>query len=156
MSKSVGTDQLALLSPELFKLVSNVVQMEQQLEHMTVSDIKNWFKAIRNSRDQTGPLFYLDETLKPKPVSPTWLKTGNGIFQALPVNMGRHWLKTALLTSGVASELVNWQMGHWQEGQSPLYEYSTMSMMQCAEEMAPIIEQLMKEQGWLAWTSDLT
>ncbi|WP_372627677.1 hypothetical protein [Arsukibacterium sp.] len=148
-------DLLTLFSPQLYQQVRDVLAMEQQLECMTKGQIEKWFKAIRNARDQIGPLFFLDEALNARPVSPTWLKTGNGVFQALPVNMGRHWLKTALLTSGVPTELVNFQMGHWQEGQSPLFEYSDISIMDCVAELAPQIDQLMTEQGWHACQSAL-
>lgn len=146
---------LALLSSKLFQQVREVLEMEQQLERMTKKQVEGWFKKIRNSKDLIGPLFYLDETLKARPVDPAWLKAGCGQFKALPVNMGRHWLKTALVTSGVSSELVNFQMGHWQEGQSPLFEHSSMSIMDSVAELAPQIEQLMAQQGWRACQSAL-
>lgn len=139
---------LALASPKLFQQIRNVLEMEQKLEYMTNMKIEKWFKSIRNARDNIGPLFYIDDALQAQPVTPAWLKTGNGSFNSLPVNMGRHWLKTSLVTSGVATELVNFQMGHWQEGQSPLFEYSSISVIDCIAELASQIEQLMAMQGW--------
>ncbi len=146
---------ITILAPELFQQIRKILDAEYKLQRMTAEQITQWFISLRNSREEIGPLFYLDQKLKAKPVSPGWLTSDNGSFDAVPANMGRHWLKTALLSTGVPSELVNWQMGHWQEGQSPLFENSAMSMTESVAELAPLIEQLMTEQGWQAWKSDL-
>lgn len=145
---------LTTLAPNLYHKIRNIFDAEQQLKLMTPAQLKAWFLDLRNARNLYGPFFYLDDELNANPVSPKWLKSDNGSFNSVPVNMGRHWLKTTLLTAGVSSELVNFQLGHWQEGQSPLFENSSMSMMESASVLWPIIDQKMINQGWCAWKSD--
>ncbi|GAB2930495.1 hypothetical protein [Rheinheimera gaetbuli] len=146
---------LSIFEPSLYYQIESVIDVNAHLKHINQSLLKKWFSNIRNSRTQIGPLFYLEQDLTARPVSPTWLQSGNGSFAKLPVNMGRHWLKSALLSTDTPPELINWQMGHWHEGQSPLFEFSSMNMTDCVSLLAPKIELLMQEQGWKAWKSDL-
>jgi hypothetical protein len=146
---------LALFEPALYKKVHQILGYEKQLGTMNAESTKQWFLAMRNAKDATGPLFHIDTELVVQAVSPAWLKRNSTERGNVPANMGRHWLKTALITAGVDSELINFQLGHWNEGQSPLFEYSSMSTHNCTQALAPQIEQLMTEQGWLAWKSEL-
>ncbi|WP_134055693.1 hypothetical protein [Rheinheimera aquimaris] len=146
---------LALFAPALYKTVNQILGYEKQLRTMNAESTKQWFLAMRNAKDATGPLFHINTELVARAVSPAWLKHNSTEQGTVPANMGRHWLKTALITAGVDSELINFQLGHWNEGQSPLFEYSSISINECVRELAPQIEQLMAEQGWLAWKSDL-
>lgn len=146
---------LAVLSPELYRQIKHVLNFESKLMTMSAAKAKKWFLSIRNQTNELGPLFYLDENLNAKTVKPAWLKSGNGDFAELPVNLGRHWLKSALVIAAVPNEIINCQMGHWQEGQSPLFQYSTINMTECVEYLAPIIDELMADQGWQACKSAL-
>ncbi|CAM3948397.1 hypothetical protein [Rheinheimera salexigens] len=148
-------DLLSLFDPDLTMQISNVINNEKILAEKNESQIIDWFVDNRNSRQQHGPLFYIDKAMNLKPVSPSWLVNSAEEGITGPANMGRHWLKTTLLTSGLPPEPINLQMGHWQEGQSPLYLSSTYVFADSSNQMASVISGLLISQGWQACKSDL-
>ncbi len=66
----------------------------------------------------------------------------------LPINVGRHYLRTRLREAGCDAECVNAYLGHWQYGQEPFGTYSTLAPVEMMAEMAPYLESLRREAGW--------
>ncbi|MDD1796398.1 hypothetical protein LRP50_25095 [Enterovibrio sp. ZSDZ42] len=128
----------------------------------TTSDDSNiyqaeeWFKKHKNTRTDPGPLFYIDlkgDRAMPKVLSPTWLMSH--IPPDFKVNMGRHIMRTYLINKRCRAELINFQMGHWLAGQAFLSQQSAFDLSMVKIELVPVLDQMLKEQGWRALSSHL-
>ena len=65
-------------------------------------------------------------------------------------------MKSRLLMRRVDPELIDWQMGHWMTGQAPLAYYSALSHVEVSRLLAPILDEMLQEVGWLALPSLIT
>jgi integrase len=66
------------------------------------------------------------------------------------LNAGRHYLKYRLIQRGCSPELVEAQLGHWENGQEPWGLYSNLDLLDFAGQMAGHLPKIMEEDGWQA------
>jgi hypothetical protein len=119
-----------------------------------VIDNQQWYRDIKNSRKNLGPLFYLTRGkagLRANIVNPSLL---NGrVINTSPINAGWHFVRSELLRRGVSSELINFQMGHWSVGQAPLGDYSCFEFGEAIGELLPELSDILEECQWKAIVS---
>ncbi|MGE4533198.1 hypothetical protein [Halomonas sp.] len=92
-------------------------------------------------------LFFVSESWQMVKLSPENLRRQVPLF-SLPINAGRHYLRSRLRAAGCRGELVNAFMGHAQHGQEPFAAFSTISPVSMFAELAPVMEKLRREAGW--------
>lgn len=92
-------------------------------------------------------LFFVSESWQMVKISPKNLRRQVPLF-SLPINAGRHYLRSRLRAEGCRGELVNAFMGHAQHGQEPFAALSTLSPVSMFAELAPVMEKLRREAGW--------
>ncbi|MHA7925410.1 MAG: site-specific integrase [Marinobacter sp.] len=66
----------------------------------------------------------------------------------LPLNVNRHYMRSELRHRGVHGELVDAWMGHWLDGQEPMGRYSTLSPIEFAAQLEPVLSEILEEMGW--------
>lgn len=93
---------------------------------------------------------FLNQSGTPQEVTPSRLEEHLQWRDTPPLNINRHYLHTQLKERGLASEVVDAFMGHWDAGQAPWDNYSTFCPREYCALIAPAIEKLMKAQGWKA------
>lgn len=96
------------------------------------------------------PFMFLNQSGTPQEVTPSRLEEHLQWRDTPPLNINRHYLHTQLKERGLASEVVDAFMGHWDAGQAPWDNYSTFCPREYCALIAPVIEKLMKAQGWKA------
>jgi len=131
------------------------VIVEKTLQNQAPRDVKKWFKTIKNSREQLGPLFVFSTDMKCKNISPKILSDSLPSILQLPSNTGRHWLKTLLMEESMSPELINWQMGHWDAGQAPLDPQSSFNVVSASQCIGRVIHSNLVKAGWSACKSEL-
>ena len=87
-----------------------------------------------------GQLLPLDLTALKSLMRPEW--------QVLPMNWGRHWMRTHAVEQGVSPELVSIQMGHLEAVGYPFSGASPTVPRQYVEVIAPGWDELARAQGW--------
>ncbi|MGU5726872.1 hypothetical protein [Aeromonas caviae] len=65
-------------------------------------------------------------------------------------------MKSQLIKRQVEPELIDWQMGHWMTGQTPLGYYSALSHVEASRYLAPILDEMLSEVGWQAIPSSIS
>lgn len=92
------------------------------------------------------PCFFLDPAGRPVEVRPKTLEPVMREFLDYPANMHRRFLRTEMLASQCAPEVVDYWMGHWYLGEEPWGPYSTLSFAQVRraleQHLLPILEDL--------------
>lgn len=92
------------------------------------------------------PCFFLDSAGRSVEVRPKTLESVMGEFLDYPSNMHRRFLRTEMLASQCAPEVVDYWMGHWHLGEEPWGPYSSLSFAQVrralAQHLLPILEDL--------------
>ena len=142
--------------PELGNELDGMLQLEARAVTLEPSEAANWYKRVKNSRQLLGPLFHfrkIHNQWTAVNLSPAVLVAEQPAGIRLPANAGRHWLKTRLLAERVDPELIDWQMGHWMTGQAPMGYYSIFNHVENRERLAPTLDRLLQEVGWLALNS---
>jgi hypothetical protein len=66
----------------------------------------------------------------------------------VPVNANRSYLRNRLREFDCPGEMVNYFLGHWENGEEPFGPYSSLSPQAYKKTFAPLLEQIMKEDGW--------
>ena len=69
---------------------------------------------------------------------------------AMPLNCGRHYLKYRLLNAGCSPEIVEAQMGHWENGQEPWGRFSNLDPLEFAGQVASFLPKILQNDGWQA------
>lgn len=69
-------------------------------------------------------------------------------WQVLPMNWGRHWMRTHAVEQGMRPELVSMQLGHLEAAGYPFSGASPTEPCHFIEELAPGWEALSRAQGW--------
>lgn len=149
---------IRVLEPKLCQSIDGYLDATSKTLGLDYKESCQWFKLIRNSRINHGPLFIFQRQrsgIVTRGISPTELVLRLHAEHDIPANAGRHWLKSSLLYNKVNSELVNFQMGHWQSGEVPLADYSALNYIDAVNELLPILDKLFKEVGWQTLKSDL-
>ncbi|KEF30166.1 hypothetical protein D777_03342 [Marinobacter nitratireducens] len=85
---------------------------------------------------------------KPIAVTPDQIDEHLSSFSSLPLNVGRHLLRSELLHRRVPALLVDTLMGHWVAGREPMGRFSTLSPVEYKEILVPVLEEIQVELGW--------
>lgn len=101
---------------------------------------------LKPDETKFGFLFYLDDDENPLRATPDQMK--KYAIHNLPNNIYRHFLRTELQHKGVPSELTSYFLGHWELGEEPFQKFSTLSPIEFAVEITPVIQELQIEIGW--------
>jgi integrase len=104
-------------------------------------------EILSTPRPDAALLFFISEQWHITQLSPENLRAEVPEF-TLPINLGRHYLRTHLRKLGCQAEYVNAFLGHWQHGQDPFGEFSTLSPAALLKAMRPYFDQLQSEAGW--------
>ena len=94
-------------------------------------------------RDEFAPV----ELLTPK-VSKQILQRYHNY--SMPLNCGRHYLKYRLLDAGCSPEIIEAQLGHWENGQEPWGRFSNLDPLDFAGQMASFLPKILRNDGWQA------
>jgi|GEM_PF-1857411 len=68
----------------------------------------------------------------------------------LPLNTGRHWLRSRLVQENLPGEMIEFFMGHWQRGAEPWGRYSTLPPRTMIDTLRPVLDRLVREAGFRA------
>jgi len=85
---------------------------------------------------------------KPLPVTPNRIEDHLSPFSRLPLNVGRHLLRSELIHRKVPVALVDALMGHWVAGREPMGRFSTLSPIEYKKILVPVLEEIQTELGW--------
>ncbi|MDD4864228.1 MAG: hypothetical protein PHE38_09470 [Alishewanella agri] len=141
---------LALIQPELSEHINQAFNKLQTSFLNTMTQNHSLIGQIKNNDRLPGPLFHLSLRLNHiqfHAITPKWLKSQ--LFQFdYPINFGRHILRTHLLKQSAPPELINFQMGHWSTGEAALGDYSSFEISEAIALLRPVINIMLKDQGW--------
>jgi len=85
---------------------------------------------------------------RPIIVTPDEIKGRLSQISRLPLNVGRHLLRSELLHRRVPASLVDAFMGHWVAGREPMGRFSTLSPVKYREILVPVLEEIQTRIGW--------
>lgn len=85
---------------------------------------------------------------KPTAVTPDGIEGHLSPFSRLPLNVGRHLLRSELIHRKVPVALVDALMGHWVAGREPMGRFSTLSPIEYKRVLVPVLEEIQTELGW--------
>ena len=71
----------------------------------------------------------------------------NAIFP-VPCNVNRSYLRNRLRELGCPGEIVNYFLGHWENGEEPFGPYATLSPLDYRDQIAPLLETILNDDGW--------
>ncbi len=107
----------------------------------------NW--SIQKKQGNELPLFFfLKDFHKTKPVRPVSVHEMMEWITDIPLNANRHYLRTHLREQGVSGEFVDSFMGHWEYGQEPFGQYSSLSPLTYIGSIKEPLEKLLDDAGW--------
>lgn len=66
----------------------------------------------------------------------------------VPCNVNRSYLRNRLREMGGSGEIVNYFLGHWENGEEPFGVYASLSPIDYRNEIAPRLNTLLAEDGW--------
>ena len=113
--------------------------------HPTIA--ANLDDVLGSKKPENPLLFLLSETFQWVSVTPAKLRALTPEFP-LPVNINRHYLRSILRDKDCPAEYVDAFMGHWQRGQEPFGQFSTLSPEEVFSAIAPVFDELRREAGW--------
>ncbi len=85
---------------------------------------------------------------KPIAVTPDQIDEHLSSFSSLPLNIGRHLLRSELIHRRVPVALVDALLGHWVAGREPMGRFSTLSPIEYKKILVPVLEEIQTELGW--------
>jgi hypothetical protein len=153
-NESFSNSRVVWLLPQLRE------QLKQYVLHLEVLQTKaaeysSLFEHIEEVLSHPHPnaslLFFLGERGQVRKLSPENLRDQFPEF-SLPINLGRHYLRSSLRALGCPGEYVNAFLGHWQKGQEPFGRFSTITPLELFRHMASPLEKLRREGGWTVQT----
>jgi hypothetical protein len=148
--KNVGkgyTARLAWIPADVAK------QIEYYANHLSAVRGEILFRygnaSIKHRELLDGRCFFLDCEMLPVEVRAKSLGDLMHDFLRFPVNIHRRFVSAELLDRGVASEVVDWWMGHWHLGEEPWGRYSGLSFAEYRAQLQPLAD-LLRELGFRA------
>jgi hypothetical protein len=141
------------LAPVVLKQIRYYRQHMQVIYSKLGVDSPPIFDLVKN-RDYEGlplNLFWMGGDLEPvqllgPEVVKERLKKDYGYH--IPQYSGRHYLKYRLLQRGCSPEIIEAQLGHWENGQEPWGRFSNLDPLDFIEEMSAHLPKIMEEDGW--------
>jgi integrase len=138
--------RLVVLPPTVCKQIQMYLDHLQGLAERYPKFKKHVAKVLRGQ----APLLFgwsEDDT----PVTLTYTEWKSGLpecWSVLPLNWGRHWMRTRAIEEGIRPELVNMQLGHLEAVGYPFSGASPTEPEAFVSELAPAWERLVRLQGW--------
>lgn len=74
----------------------------------------------------------------------------NGHKYDLPVNAHRHYFKNELLKSGCSIDVLEGQLGHWEQGQEPWNRFSNFHPREFVRQLDLHLTPILERDGWKA------
>lgn len=139
----------SLESPPLSRLFKNLVQEGRPLNLFIFQNEnvnKDKQSSAENAAPHKTPKIVLEE-LKPANIE-VRLREYHKYF--LPANANRHYLKNELLNSGCPGDVVEAQMGHWDQGQEPWIRFSNLHPREFVRQLKKHLAPILKRDGWVA------
>jgi len=121
---------LALRSPALFKLFNNANRQGSPLNLIFLPRENTSVKILRPG--------LLESRLK------------NLHNYDLPVNAHRHYLKAELMKSGCSPDIIEAQLGHWEQGQEPWNRFSNLHPREFCRQLSLHLSPVLERDGWKA------
>lgn len=127
-------------------------QLEAYLDHLgglakiaplaktQVSDVLKGKAPLLMALSEEGSLQELDLRSLKALMPPEW--------QVVPMNWGRHWMRTHAVEEGLSPELVSLQLGHLEAVGYPFSGASPTEPWRFVEAVAPRWDALARRQGW--------
>ena len=82
-------------------------------------------------------------------LSPAEIKKQLDTVFPVPCNVNRSYLRNRLRELDCPGEIVNYFLGHWENGQEPFGVYATLSPGDYKAQIAPHLETILQDDGWL-------
>lgn len=141
---SVCIEQLRLYLDHLRRLVGSLQYLQPSL-----------YDEIRRQQGFAKPsyvplFFYLRRNRGWYEMRPKYFLYGLTNTFSLPVNSNRHYLRSNLLESGCAPEVIAAFMGHWERGEEPWGRHSAFSPLSYRTELGTYLEKMLAADGWEA------
>lgn len=120
----------ALHSPALFRLFSELDQHGRPLQLFRIPRSNDFLEVLR-----PGVIAQL-------------LKNEHGYD--LPVNSHRHYLKSELFKNGCPLEVIEAQLGHWEQGQEAWNRFSSLHPLEFCRQLNLHLPPILERDGWCA------
>ncbi len=85
---------------------------------------------------------------RPKAVIPTEIKNELSPFSGMPLNVGRHYLRSEFAHQKLPASVIDAFMGHWVAGREPMGRFSTLAPSEYRAMLVPALEAIQAEMGW--------
>jgi len=103
---------------------------------------------VSEKKEVIPRLFILVDSGEPGPVTCSWCQTTmDELGIPLPGNFHRGFLRSELIARGCPGQVVDAFLGHFNQGESPFFIYSTMDYLKLQDKLFITLEQLIKETG---------
>jgi len=145
-------ERLILINPEVAKnLLNHGVSIEQNAETNRANRTdKKTNKNSKVEKDRPPFLFLLNTNGRLLNLRPAEITERLRAVFPVPVNVNRSYLRNRLREHDCPGELVNYFLGHWENGEEPFGPYATLSPFEYKQTIAPLLEQILEEDGWCA------
>lgn len=133
-------ERLMLINPEVAKnLLNHGVSIEQDGEtNRSNNTDKKTNKNSKAEKDRPPFLFLLNPNGRLLNLRPAEITERLRTVFPVPVNVNRSYLRNRLRELDCPGELVNYFLGHWENGEEPFGPYATLSPFEYKQAIAPI------------------
>ncbi|HBC36788.1 MAG TPA: hypothetical protein DC045_21260 [Marinobacter adhaerens] len=109
-------------------------------------------KAYLGEPDLGHVFFFLstpdERSPRPKAVIPAEIKNELSPFSGMPLNVGRHYLRSEFAHQKLPASVIDAFMGHWVAGREPMGRFSTLAPSEYRAMLLPALEAIQAEMGW--------
>ncbi len=89
-----------------------------------------------------------ERSSRPKAVIPTEIEKELSPFSRMPLNVGRHYLRSEFAHQKLPASVTDAFMGHWVAGREPMGRFSTLAPAEYRAMLLPVLEEIQAEMGW--------
>ncbi|QDF75255.1 MULTISPECIES: hypothetical protein [Shewanella] len=151
LTGSYPSESKSMLGQSNYHLLSHIEGSAERLD---------WLNSVKHSTNNDGNFLLFDtkENGKFKSVNagPCEMEMRHASSVSLPYNFGRHYVRHYLQSQHVPQEWVQVHLGHFNYGELALGRYSSLDHLELATSLAPILDTMLDELGWVIMPSILT
>lgn len=144
-----------LVIDQLAAYENHLQQLKRQLGHYPKL-LKNIRQLLSKDTESKVPyFFFLSEKMRVISISPKHIKELIKLPWNMPENINRHYLRSEIVAISnnnselsVSSECLDYFMGHWGTGEEPFNQHAMVSPLLIKAEIQPIIDRILKRDGW--------
>ena len=111
-------------------------------------------KTYLGQGDPGHALFFLStkekQGIQAQEMIPEQITTHVSPFSNMPLNVSRHYLRSELGHRNLPGSMIDAFMGHWIAGKEPMARFSTLSPTVFRDTLAPVLDEILAETGWVA------